>query len=325
MEEPVLFENRNGKKLFGIFHIPDKTGNLRARIGINIVNPGIKYRVAPHRLNVKLARQLCRLGYYVLRFDPEGIGDSEGDLPEGMPLGDVWHQIQSGLFVNDTLDANNMFMAKYHLDHLLIIGNCGGAITALLAGAKDMRVEGLVLVDVPVIMWSSKRSVLETAVGNGEKLDYYFGEYVKRLFSLKAWYRLLTFQTDYRGLWYTLKMKILKKIQFFSRKTQRAPDWDKFIANNKINPYFIQAIDYLFARRKPILFISGGNDPGRDTFYNFFENTYLKYRYEGDNNKYLYEIFLIPDANHVYTFMEWQTSLLSKIENWIMENYSITQ
>jgi len=324
MEEPILFENKNGKKLFGILHIPDETDKFQLRIGINIVNPGIKYRVAPHRLNVKLARQFCRLGYYVLRFDPAGIGDSEGDLPEGMPIGDIWHNVQSGLFVEDTLSANNMFIAKYKLDRLIVMGNCGGAITALLSGARDIRVNGLVLVDVPVIMWSSERSVLETAVGNGEKLDHYFGEYVKRLFRLESWYRLLTFKTDYRGLWYTLKMKLMKKIHFLKKKNDSEFNWVKFIDENKINPHFIQSIDHLFTHKKPILFISGGNDPGRDSFHNLFEKTYLMNKYGSDNSKYLYEIFLIPDANHIYTFLEWQSTLLSKIESWVKKNYPVT-
>ena len=57
----IFFKNRNGAKLSGIVHIPEQTLFRGKRIGINLLNPGIKYRVAPNRLNVKLARKLCSI------------------------------------------------------------------------------------------------------------------------------------------------------------------------------------------------------------------------------------------------------------------------
>ena len=228
--------------------------------------------MAPHRLNVKLARQLCDLGFYVLRFDPEGIGDSEGELPEGLLIGDIWHKVQSGLFVSDTNIANEVFMNKYDLDQLILIGNCGGAISALLAGANDPRVDALILVDVPVLIWSSERSILESAVGDGEKLDHYFQEYIRRLFSFKSWYRLLTLKTDYRGMWYTLRMKLFKSIQVQNGERSEIKNIQKFIQKNKINPHFIESFEIFMARGKQLLFITGGNDPGHDSFQTLFEN-----------------------------------------------------
>jgi pimeloyl-ACP methyl ester carboxylesterase len=323
MEEPVVFENSNGTKLYGICHIPDINNISQPKIGINIVNPGIKNRVAPHRLNVKLARKLCNLGYFVLRFDPEGIGDSGGALPEGLPIGDIWHKVQSGLFVNDTLIANKMFITKYNLDRIIVMGNCGGAITALLAGARDIRVDGIVLVDVPVIMWSSERSIMETATGSGEKLDYYFKEYLNRILRPEAWYRLLTFRTDYRGLWYTIKMKIHKKFKKRNGRDDSFRDWQKFFEINKINSHFINAFDKMMETRRQILFITGGNDPLRDSFHSLFEKNYLKYNYSDNDFQSLYEIFLIPDANHVYTLIEWQSTLMDKVLNWMKSHYPL--
>src|SRR5512143_1047295 len=112
MEEPITFLNKNGKRLLGIVHIPEKSRSER-KIGVNLLNPGIKYRVAPHRLNVKLARELCRKGYYVLRFDPEGIGDSEGKLPDNTPVAEIWGKIQTGFFTQDVITANDFFIEKY--------------------------------------------------------------------------------------------------------------------------------------------------------------------------------------------------------------------
>src|SRR3569832_1787566 len=79
LEKAVSFRNKKGQLLFGVLHLPE-TPKPGPRIGINILNPGLKNRVAPNRINVKMARLLCESGVYVFRFDPFGIGDSDGEL-----------------------------------------------------------------------------------------------------------------------------------------------------------------------------------------------------------------------------------------------------
>ena len=140
MEQAITFNSRKGEKLFGIVHIPEKVMPGDRRVGINLLNPGIKYRVAPNRLNVKIARRLCQKGFYVLRFDPSGIGDSEGDLADGILVADIWEKIQTGLFVPDTIAANTLFVEEYGIEELILMGNCGGAITSLLTAKEDLRV-----------------------------------------------------------------------------------------------------------------------------------------------------------------------------------------
>ena len=174
LEKPITFQNKNGKKLFGIVHVPDKDSPFNKRVGINLLNPGIKYRIAPNRLNVKLARRLCGQGYFVLRFDPEGIGDSEGELPEGILVPDIWEKIQTGLLVDDTITANDFFMQNYSIEKLTLIGNCGGAITALLTSKEDKRVSSLVLIDVPVNLRTAQQTFAHKVASKGQKADMLF-------------------------------------------------------------------------------------------------------------------------------------------------------
>ena len=215
MERAVSFRNKKGQRLFGILHLPEITTPLR-RIGVNILNPGLKNRVAPNRINVRIARMLCARGFPVLRFDPCGIGDSEGELAEGNELNmDLWGMIQRGAFVPDTLVANDFFVREARLDHLAIIGQCGGAMTAMLAAARDARVHGVILVDLPVRLLSSKLDIAELWLDTRTP-DEMFREYLKKIFRARSWLNLVSMRSDFTTM---------KKV--ISRRFGARPDRDQ--------------------------------------------------------------------------------------------------
>lgn len=316
MEEVVTFHNKNGNKLFGIVHIPEKNSPSNQKVGINLLNPGIKYRVAPNRLNVKLARRLCDLGYYVLRFDPEGIGDSGGELPENILVADIWEKIQTGLLVDDTITANDFFLKNYPLQQLILIGNCGGAITALLTAKEDERVSDLVLIDAPVNLRTAQQTFAHKVAVGGQKTDFLFEEYIKKIFSLKSWYRILTFQTEFRALWKVINLKLQKTFLKLSSNPGVSKDWTRYYRKHNLNSKFFEAFRTCYENKKPMLFILAGNDPGTEIFQHYFQNGYLAETHKLSNADNLIEIFLIENANHIYTLYEWQESLISKIINW---------
>jgi pimeloyl-ACP methyl ester carboxylesterase len=313
MEQEVSFQNKNGKKLYGIVHVPSVANRDGRRIGINLLNPGIKYRVAPHRLNVKLARELCNRGYLVFRFDPEGIGDSEGDLPDGMPVADIWGQIQRGMFVDDTVVANTFFLEKFCLDKLLLVGSCGGAITALSTAAQDQRVDGLCLVDIPVFQWDSKKTSADIIAG-GEKTNQLFSEYVKMIFKFKYWCKLITLDADFRTFAKVVKIK-LKERFFPERNNKLVSVLEEVCRDKRLNRNFFLGVEHVISRNKPMLFITAGNDPGRETFENYFQNGYLLDIIK--QCQYKIDLFLIENANHSYTLAKCQDQLFDRIITWI--------
>ena len=79
----VQFVNPQGLQLVGIVHEPPP--ERRSRVGVILLSPGVKNRVAPHRLYVKMAERLLRRGLWVLRFDFYGLGDSEGRIGDPLP------------------------------------------------------------------------------------------------------------------------------------------------------------------------------------------------------------------------------------------------
>ena len=92
---PVFFPNKNDRMLFGILQQPK---NARHDAAVVFLSPGIKSRVGPHRLYVKMAERFTQMGFAVLRVDPEGLGDSEGEI-DADHTADVYTSIQLGRYI----------------------------------------------------------------------------------------------------------------------------------------------------------------------------------------------------------------------------------
>ena len=72
---PVCIDS-GGRLLIGMLHRPESADARRAVV---VLVGGPQYRVGSHRQFVLLARELCRRGIAVLRFDFSGMGDSDGE------------------------------------------------------------------------------------------------------------------------------------------------------------------------------------------------------------------------------------------------------
>ena len=69
--------------------------------------------------------------------------------------------------------------------------------------------------------------------------------------------------------------------------------------------------------KKPTLFILAGNDPGTEIFQHYFQNNYFRVKCQHSNFDELVDVFLVENANHVYTLFEWQETLINKVCTWI--------
>lgn len=303
--EPFVFKNRDGLGLSGILHKP---ADCRRDVGVLILSPGIKSRVAPHRLYVKIAGHISDMGLAVLRFDPHGIGDSEGDIEERMAA-DFYGTVQVGRFVNDTIDAMDWMQRELGITRFVLAGLCGGAITGLLTGATDRRVHTLVGLGMPVILDNAKTD--QTRYMTRGQLNDLQETYRKKLLDPKAWARFLTLKSDYRLI---LKSVTTKRNNLGTRSRMTGPNADRNAmqaknrgSSSNLNPYFPLAFHCMLESRQVTLIYSGA-----DRLHWEFEEKYLgSHAEEFKKLQGKIDIHVIEKANHVLTFKEWQDEMLA--------------
>lgn len=314
-ERVIRIKNSKGQYLYGILHEPEGHPGNGKRTGINLLNPGLKNRVAPNRLYIKIARMLARQGCYVLRMDPTGIGDSEGEIPQDS-VADVWGDIQQGRFIQDVVLFNDFILDTCQLDYLALIGSCGGAITALLAAERDKRVDNLVLIDVPVTLASTKTAsedYLNIIEADKRYRTYLTTYYLKSILSPRKLFRLFTLQSNYRAIFRVLSLMI-RDLKRTKEKQKSCEDIQRETGISNMNPHFIEAFRSVMGVNKRILFLCAEKDTDTQLFRKGFQQVFLRQGNPYNGRVIVHEI---KDANHIYTLRESQTELIERITHWI--------
>jgi len=305
----VSFDNRQGQILHGILHEPHAA---KARgICVLLLSPGIKGRVGPHRLYLKIAARLVPLGFHVLRFDFHGLGDSEGDLPE-RALADVYNTVHSGRFVGDTIAAMDWMERTAGVRRFVGSGLCGGAITALLAAEADARIECLLALGLPSVLEGGPENwarVLTHQEAIGLR-----GSYFQKLTDPASVRRFLTGKSSYKVIWRVVRAWIgdRRAVRSDRPATHRA-------TVDHTNPRFANAFLMMLRSRRPMLLIFAGADRLRAQFAEHFE---------AHNEALLrdlppiYEVHIVTDANHVFGEPASVDDLLDASEAWLVSRFS---
>jgi alpha/beta superfamily hydrolase len=304
-QEPLVFANRAGLRLFGILHTPaDPRPGAPAII---LLSPGVKMRVGPQRLYRRMAEQFAAAGLIVFRFDFYGLGDSEGTLTEEL-LRDVYNHIEVGRFVDDTLDAMDWMQRQTGVGQFILSGLCGGAITGLLAGARDRRVVGLLALGITPVLAS--RSADPSLYMTRGQLDTIGHTYLQKLAKPSAWLRLLTFKTDYRLLWRSL----VRRRQPVSTAGAAAPP-----EADNASPLFPPAFFEMLKTERPMLLVFGGSDR---LFFEFEEKFLTRHTKRLSELPVTYEVHVVAKANHVLSSDDWQQQMLALSMAWLNTHFA---
>jgi len=171
----------------GILHTPGDHECVTQRVGIILLNSGIRQRVGPYRQYVKLARRLCQAGFYALRFDFPGIGDSEGDV-QGISKSQRQFLDQN----DSTTNAIDFLKAETGINRVGLLGLCGGAYSALRAGAADHRVDFLLLLSLPVedLGDFSERAVSRAVMR----------QYLRKTLQWRSWLNFILLRSNFRSM-----------------------------------------------------------------------------------------------------------------------------
>lgn len=134
-ERAVSFGSHRG--LAGIVTEPDTSGEGPRRAVI-LSNVGMHSRIGPFRIWVDFARRLAQQGYYVLRFDLSGTGDSE------LRAGTLRDQELVDL---DMAEASSWLADKLGIEQFVLVGLCSGVAGGHAMAARDPRVVAAIFID----------------------------------------------------------------------------------------------------------------------------------------------------------------------------------
>jgi uncharacterized protein len=304
---PVTFFNKEGLRLFGILQGPGSVCN--SQVAIILLSPGVKTRVAPHRLYNKMAERFMTLGYPVLRFDFYGLGDSEGEVQEDY-LADLYGSIQVGRYVGDTVAAMDWMQQTYGVSQFIVSGLCGGALTGLLTASRDSRIICLLGLSIPVILdgtnLDSSRYMTEA------QLERMGDRYIRKLANISAWYswfRFFTFQSDYRLIVRSLVEPLLKRLK---KKWLQSDSQRK--SGDNTNPYFAPSFFRMVTSSRHVFLVFGE----MDRLYWEIEKKFVE-RNQAELKSYVsfYDVRLIKSANHIFSFEDWEKDMLNQCSSWL--------
>ncbi len=299
----VSFPNQQGVQLAGILHEP--APSTARNVCVLLLSPGIKGRVGPHRLYLKIAARLVPMGFHVLRFDFHGLGDSEGVLSERL-LADVYSGIQGGRYVKDTMAAMDWLQNARGISRFVASGLCGGSITGLLTAEEDHRIRSVLALGIPVILDGDPQQQ-ERHLTRGQ-LGMLRHGYLQKLVRPGAWMRFFAGRSSYRVMWRSLRRK--------AQPTSPQPGRPETPDNS--NPKFAPAFFSLVGSGRPIILIFSGADR---LGFEFQEKFVERHSQRLERFRSLYEVHTVEHANHVFSDPGWIDQMLAVSERWLDANH----
>jgi alpha-beta hydrolase superfamily lysophospholipase len=122
--EKVKIPNNKGRKIAAIIHRPNKECDKLA-----ILCPGF-LDTKDYAHLVTLARALSARGFTVIRFDPTGTWESEGDISEYL----------TSQYLEDIKSVLEYMLGKASYEDILLGGHSRGGMVSILYAARDKRI-----------------------------------------------------------------------------------------------------------------------------------------------------------------------------------------
>jgi len=253
-------------KLLGIIHYPEKKITDKALL---IIVGGPQYRVGSHRQFLLLARFLAEQGITVMRFDYQGMGDSDGKITD-------FEHISS-----DIDSAVEILKQKTNCQEIILWGLCDAASAALFYSLQEQnKIAKLILLNP----W------VRTTEGEAKAIVKHY--YLRRLRSPDFWKKLL------KG-----GIKIKSSMQSLQQNIQKIKKQDKVMIDLSLPEKMQKAV---MAFNKPILFILSGEDLVADEFRDLIKIS-ADWKMAMQNKGI--EVITIKEANHTFSKQSWRQNV----------------
>jgi len=309
LEECVEFKNPEGFLLRGILHYGNDSSYKKTTI--ICLNTGLNDMVGWHRLQVKVARFLAEKGYNVLRFDDFGIGNSEGELDEGIVV-ELFAQVETGLWISDALSAVDFIQNKFENEDIVFLGYCGGALTAIHAAANDKRVKSVINIAAPVTLSTNEYLQKKDPWTVKKNIE----SYKKKLFKPSSLLNFITGKSDYSEVFRSIVHSFRHKIAGRYNKRSNSNNIEVDIDNLNFS-IFDSFEKYMRTKIRPILFFYAGRDNATWNLKKYFLPKYVDEKVWKESGC---EYIELENANHIFSGQSSQESLKQAVFTWLEKN-----
>jgi len=182
-ERPVFFGA--DRTLFGIVTSPDRQETRRR--AVILLNAGATYHIGSSRMYVSLARRWAQRGYYVLRMDLSGLGESPARA------GCADNNVFPPDAIEDMRAAIDFMSRRYGVREITLSGLCSGAYHSLRAAVAGLPLHRLLMVNAQNYFWDQSMTLEGLQLAEVVRNPTIYRE---RIFSARAWRRFLTGQVN---------------------------------------------------------------------------------------------------------------------------------
>lgn len=281
------FRFGTSRSLVGVLTDPPQDAARPDRPAVILLGAGIVHRVGPHRLYVKLARQLAQSGFVVFRFDFSGIGDSDArsdDLP----------MEQSAIV--ETREAMDCLSNIRNIDRFVLVAICSGAGFSFQAARIDPRVVGVSLLNAAGHRWGTSHDLARTMV------HHYWRMLWSRSFRGKSWRNLARLRFDRAGVARAAFQYLRSLLAGAAVEASSEPE------------PLVAAFHGLLDRGVRLHVVYSEGDEGWD-YYQVFLRTHLRALESHPG----FRLTLIAGANHTFTLLCHQTEIIRLVRGWLEE------
>jgi alpha-beta hydrolase superfamily lysophospholipase len=195
-ERPVFFQS--DALLFGILTEPRP--EEKRRRGVILLNAGADHHIGASGINVSLARRWAQRGYFVLRMDFAGIGDSAGR--PGEPDDEVFPKGA----IDDICAGIEFLKNRCNVGDIALAGLCSGAYHALRAAVAGLAVSRVLMVNPQNFFWKKGMTVNDLQLVEVIRNP---GVYRHQVLSFNAWKRLLSGKVS---IWRIMKIFVRRPL-----------------------------------------------------------------------------------------------------------------